>query len=373
MLAAFAGGCKPKSVATLPLLDKTAFDTILDGKQVSLYTLKNEKGIAVQLTNYGARIVAVWVPAKDGSRQDVAWGYGSIGDYLRATDVYAGPIVGRYGNRIAKGCFTLDGKEYRLTVNNGENHLHGGTNGWWNRVWDAEEGTDAEGNPCVVMSYLSPDGEEGYPGSVSIRVTYTLTGDNGLSIAYAAVTDAPTPVNPTSHVYFNLHGTSEKSTNTHRLTIHADSFTPTDSGLIPTGEIRSVAGTPLDFRSSTVIGERIDSDYEPIVFGKGYDHNWILNRADNGGKLSFAAEVYEPETGIVMRVDTDQPGLQFYSGNFMDGIDVDKHGNRHNYRSGIALEAQNYPDAPNHAGFPVSILLPGETYYQCTVYSFTVK
>ncbi|MFR1289140.1 MAG: aldose epimerase family protein [Alistipes finegoldii] len=341
------------------LLDAAAFRTEIDGKPVGLYTLQNADGMTVQLTNYGARVVALWVPAADGRFRDVVWGYDSIDAYLRTADKYCGPVVGRFGNRIGKGRFTLDGKEYQLTINNGENHLHGGPGGFECRVWDARETTTPEGNPAVAMSYRSADGEEGYPGNLDITVTYSLTPDNGLVIDYEATTDAPTIVNPTSHVYYNLHGTTEHSTDSHLLTIHASGFTPTDAGLIPTGEILPVEGTPLDFRTPHAIGERIgQTDYEPLAFGNGYDHNWALDKPE-AGTVSLAAEAYEPATGIRMKIYADQPGLQFYAGQGMDGKEVGKRGDRHNFRSGIALETQNFPDAPNHDNFPSSVLASG--------------
>lgn len=358
----------------IDLLDAAAFRTEIAGKPVMLYTLQNENGMTVQLTNYGARIVALWVPSADGTFKDVVWGFENIDGYLNTADKYCGPVVGRYGNRIGKGRFTLDGKEYQLTINNGENHLHGGTGGFEARVWNGSETIDTQGNPAVEMTYHAMDGEEGYPGNLDIAVTYSLTLANELVIDYKATTDAPTIVNPTSHVYYNLHGTSEKSTDSHLLTIHASHFTPTDAGLIPTGEIRPVEGTPLDFRKPHTIGERIGrTDYEPLAFGNGYDHNWVLDKPAPGA-VTLAAEVYEPATGIVMKILTDQPGFQFYAGQGMDGKEVGKRGDRHNYHSGLALETQNFPDAPNHDNFPSSVLRPGETYTQYTVYAFeTVK
>lgn len=352
------------------LLDAAAFRTELDGKTVGLYTLQNDRGMTVQITDYGARVVALWVPSADGTFRDVVWGFASIDDYLRTSDKYCGPIVGRYGNRIGRGRFTLDGQEYRLTINNGENHLHGGPGGFECRVWDAHETTTADGSSALELTYRSPDGEEGYPGNLDLTVTYSLTPDNALAIDYRAVTDAPTILNPTSHVYYNLHGTSSESTDSHLLTIHASRFTPTDAGLIPTGELLPVEGTPLDFRTPHPIGERIGrTDCEPLAFGNGYDHNWVLDK-HRPGEVSLAAEVYEPGTGIRMKIYTDQPGFQFYAGQGMDGKEVGKRGDRHNFRSGIALETQNFPDAPNHASFPSAVLRPGEVYTQHTVYAF---
>ncbi len=350
------------------LFDASAFETKVDGRETSLYTLRNANGMAVQLTNYGARIVALWVPDREGDFRDVVTGFETIGGYLDARDVNNGPIVGRYGNRIAFGAFVLDSVDYQLPLNDGQNHLHGGLGGWGQRVWEAMQ----EGN-SVRMSYLSPDGEQGYPGNLSIEVTYTLTDDNELVINYSATTDAPTVLNPTSHAYFNLHGTNARSTDSHLLTIHAESFTPTDVGLIPTGEIVPVAGTSMDFRTATPIGERIETpDYEPLIFGKGYDHNWILRKRESAA-IALAAEAYEPSTGIVMELLTDQPAVQFYSGNFMDGSEPGKRGNKNAYRSAIALEAQHYPDSPNHPHFPSTVLRPGETYTQTSIYRFGVR
>jgi len=357
-----------KSVQLFP---QSNFDTIVDGKKVSIYTLKNANGMTAQFTNYGARLVALWVPDKDGNFQDVVWGFENISGYLHATDLFAGPIVGRYGNRIGKGQFKLDGKSYQLTLNNFGNQLHGGTKGFYTKVWDARSFKNEKGEDALEMSYLSPAGEEGYPGNLTIKVIYALTANNELTINYDATTDSATILNPTSHVYFNLHGTTAQSSNSHIVTIYADKYTPTDSLLIPTGEIASVENTPLDFRKPTAVGERIKADFTALKYGKGYDFNYVLNKKT--GEIGLAAEVYEPATGIVMKVSTDQPGIQFYSGNFMDGVDTGKRGEKHNYRTGIALEAQNYPDAPNHANFPTAVLRPGQTYKQVTVYAFETK
>lgn len=353
------------------LLLSSNFDTILVDKKVSLFTLQNEKGMTVQITNYGARIVALWVLDKSGEMKDVVWGFSSIKDYLKATDVCAGPIVGRYANRIGKGGFTLDGKNYQLTLNNNGNQLHGGSKGFFTKVWNARPLKNTNGEDALELTYTSPDGEEGYPGTLKVKVIYTVTKQNELTINYEATTDAPTVINLTSHAYLNLHGTTTKSTNSHVLTIFADKYTPTDSLLIPTGEIADLTATPLDFRKPTAIGQRIGTDFLALKYGKGYDHNFVLNK--KVGEMSLAAEVYEPANGIVMKVTTDQSGIQFYSGNFMDGVDVGKRGDKHNYRCGIALETQNFPDAPNHANFPSSALRPGETYKHACVYGFFVK
>lgn len=360
--------CNKKSAQLIP---QSSFDTIVSGKKVSIYTLKNANGMTAQITNYGARLVDLWVPDKTGKFQDVVWGLESIKGYLTSTDLFAGPIVGRYGNRIGKGQFTLDGKAYQLTLNNHGNHLHGGINGFYTKVWDARAFKDARGQDAVELSYLSPAGEEGYPGNLKIKVTYAITASNELTINYEATTDSKTIINPTSHAYFNLHGNTAHSTNSHIVTLYADNYTPTDSLLIPTGEIATVENTPLDFRKPTPVGDRINVDFVALKYGKGYDHNFVLNK--KAGEMSLAANVYEPATGIVMKVSTDQPAIQFYSGNFMDGKDTGKRGDKHKHRTGIALEAQNYPDAPNHPNFPNSVLKPGETYKQATVYAFEVK
>lgn len=358
-------GCKPD--AGVQLIDGNLFDTLLYDKQVSLVTLRNDQGMAAQITNYGARLVSLWVPGRDGAMKDVVWGYPSIGAYLSATDLYAGPIVGRYGNRLCDGKFSIGDDCYQVSVNNGKNHLHGGTNGFGMQVWEIVKANDT----LAELHYFSADGEEGYPGNLSITVVYTLTKDNGLSISYAAETDKPTVVNPTSHVYFNLHGTTKESSNSHELMIHASSYTPTDSTLIPTGVVAEVAGTPMDFRRQTMVGLRMDADFQDLKYGKGYDHNFVLDK--QLGEYAVAAELYEPATGIVMEVITDQPALQFYGGNFMDGVDTGKYGDKHNYRTGVALEAQNFPDAPNHKHFPSSLLNPGERYKQNTCYRFSVR
>lgn len=353
------------------LLPQSNFDTIVNGQKVSLYTLKNDKGMTAQFTNYGARLVDLWVPDKDGSFKDVVWGLETSKAYFNATDEFSGPIVGRYGNRINKGKFSLNGTSYQLTLNNHGNHLHGGINGFFKKVWNARQFKNEKGEEALELSYLSPNGEEGYPGNLKLKVIYAITANNELTIHYEATTDSTTIINPTSHVYFNLHGTSAKSTNSHILTLYADKYTPTDSLLIPTGEIVTVVNTPLDFTKPTVIGQRINTDFLALKYGKGYDHNFILNK--KSGEMSLAAEVYEPATGIIMKVSTDQPAIQFYSGNFMDGKDTGKRGDKHNYRTGMALEAQNYPDAPNHANFPTAVLKPGETYKQSTIYAFEIK
>lgn len=352
-----------------PLIPDANFSKTINGKAAKLYTLSNSQGTTVQLTNYGARIVALWVSDSNNDLQDVVWGFSSIDEYLESSDIYCGPIVGRFGNRINKGQFTLNDKEYQLTINNGINHLHGGTKGFESKVWNAEKQI-IDGQETVKMTYFSKDGEEGYPGNLTLSVNYSLNDNNELILDYLATTDAPTIINPTSHVYFNLSGTSDNTILSHVLKINASSFTPTDDGLIPTGIIAPVKGTPLDFSSSTAIGDRINENYVPLTYGKGYDHNYVLNKNDK--TMTEAAVIFSPESGIKMTVITDQLALQFYSGNFMDGTITGKRGDIHSYRTGFALEAQNYPDAPNHENFPSAILNPGETYTQKTIYAFSV-
>jgi aldose 1-epimerase len=289
------------------LLEKSDFEEEINGKTNTLYTISNESGMTAQITNYGAMVVSLWVPAADGKFKDVIWGLSDIDSYLNAGDIYAGPIIGRYGNRIGKGRFSIDGTEYQLALNENGNQLHGGPNGFGSQVWDGREFIDEAGNQAVEMTYFSKDGEEGYPGNLTVKVIYSITEDNGFKIEYEAVTDKATIVNPTSHIYFNLHGTTAQSTDSHILTIDADYFTPTDAQLIPTGELASVEGTPMDFRKGAAIGDGMELyDYEAIKLGNGYDHNWVLNKKSEYGK---AAEVYEASTGICMEIITDQPHL----------------------------------------------------------------
>ncbi len=355
----------------LPLLDKAAYDTIRGDKPVSLYTLVNKSGATLQMTNYGARLVALWVPDRQGVMRDVMWGYESAAAILRDGSS-SGAVVGRYGNRIAAGRFTLDGVEYQLGLNNGPNHLHGGRRGWGLKVWDAEETTDTAGNPAVKMTLVSPDGDESYPGELTISVTYSLTPDNEVVLDYRATTTAPTVLNPTNHAYFNLHGTSEELILSHVMTINADNYTPFDGGNIPTGEIRSVEGTALDFRTPMTVGDGLNSEYKDPDVSGGYDHNWVLNKTAPN-EVSLAAEVYEPSTGIVMKVLTSEPGIQIYTCNSSNPYDKGKYGGVRVRHNGIALETQHYPDSPNHPNFPTTVLRPGETFTSKTVYAFSTK
>ena len=349
------------------LYDAAAFDTVIDGRAVSLYTLKNEAGMTVQITNYGATIVDAWVPSRDGSFVNVVLGYPCIADYFVPENTFAGSVKGRYANRIANGRFTLDGQEYTLAVNNGPNTLHGGLVGFSERVWEARPFTNDRGEQAVELTYVSPDGEENFPGTLTVKVVYSVTADNILSIDYSAQTDAPTVLNLTNHAYFNLNGDHKKSVNTHEVIIYSNLYTPTDSTLIPTGELASVGGTALDFRRPAAIGSLVLGDDEVFDYRYGYDHNYVIHR--DGPGVSPAAEVYEPSTGVVMSVQTDMPGIQFFTGK--SRLQQDEASPY--YRSSIALEAQNYPDAPNHENFPSAVLRPGETYRQTTLYGFSVR
>ena len=347
------------------------------GEAVSLYTLKNAHGMQAKVLDYGGIIVSLRVPDRNGRLDDVVLGFDSLGDYERGSP-YFGAIIGRYGNRIARGRFTLDGRTYTLATNNGPNHLHGGVRGFDKVIWSVTpfQRSDSVG---LVMNYTSPDGEEGYPGTLRATVTYTLTDKNEFIFDYQATTDRPTPVNLTQHSYFNLAGDGKGDILGHVVTLNADRFTPVDSTLIPTGEMKSVAGTPFDFRTSTAIGARIDRNDEQLRYGRGYDHNFVLNKGGRGGKggiegdVTLAAHVYEPTTGRVMEISTTEPGLQFYSGNFLDGTLRGKQGVVYGHRSGFAMETQHFPDSPNRPAFPSTILRPGEEYRSRTIYRFGVQ
>ena len=359
----------PASQKRLHMVTKAAFGTTRDGKSVDLYTLTNAHGIEVRAITYGGIIISLRVPDRGGQFDDVALGYDSLDGYLTVSP-YFGAIIGRYGNRIAKGKFTLDGKAYALATNDGPNHLHGGVKGFDKVVWQAEsfEGKDGVG---VVFTYTSPDGEEGYPGNLAAKVTYTLTDQNELIFDYQATTDKATPLNLTQHTYFNLAGDGKRDILGHELTLSSDHFTPIDKTLIPTGEIRSVEGTPFDFTKPTAIGARINEQDEQLIFGRGYDHNFVLIRKGEG--LSLAARVYNPTTGRVMEAYTTEPGVQFYSGNFLDGTITGKQGHVYKQRYGFCLETQHFPDSPNKPSFPSTILRPGQTYHSRTVYKFSVE
>ena len=350
-----------------PRISKAPFGKTKDGKSVEIYTLTNSRGSEATIITYGGAVVSLKVPDKQGKLGDVVLGFDSIADYEKHT-AFFGALIGRYGNRIARGKFTLDKREYSLATNNGENHLHGGIRGFDKVVWTAKTSTDSKG-ANLELTYLSADGEEGYPGNLSVKVVYSLTEDNQLKIVYSATTDKATVINLTHHSYFNLAGAGDILD--HRLTLNAARFTPTDKGSIPTGELASVAGTPFDFRKETAIGARIAQENEQLNFGRGYDHNFVLTK--KGGGVGLAARVYEPTSGRVMEVLTTEPGIQFYSGNFLDGSVPGKGGKAYPYRSGFCLETQHFPDSPNRPKFPSTVLRPGQTYRQTTIYSFSVR
>jgi len=340
----------------------------VDGRKVDLYTLTNSRGAEARVITYGGVVVSLKVPDRIGRMGDVVLGYDDISGYLNQTS-YIGALIGRYGNRIARGRFTLNGREYALATNNGENHLHGGVKGFDKVVWDARPLPWLR-EAALELTYLSRDGEEGYPGDLRVKVVYTLTDSNELRVDYSATTTRDTHVNLTQHSYFNLRGAGNGDILDHRLTLHAARFTPTDEGAIPTGELRPVAGTPFDFRQPRRIGERIDADEEQIRFGKGYDHNFVVR--GRRGVLRRAAEVYEPTTGRVMEVWTTEPGVQFYTGNYLDGT-TGKGGRTYPRRSGFCLETQHYPDAPNKSHFPSTVLRRGRRYQTTTVYRFSAR
>jgi aldose 1-epimerase len=352
----------------LVLPDAKAFQQTIDGKQVSLFVIKN-KDIEAAVTNYGARIVSVLVPDKQNVLTNVVVGYDSIKPYTQGGDTYYGAIVGRYGNRIAKGKFTLDGSEYKLATNNAPNHLHGGNKGFSRVVWDAKQLSDSS----VELTYVSPNGEEGYPGTLTASVTYTVTATRELKIDYKATTDKNTVVNLTNHSYFNLNGAGSSTIDNHSLIINADNYTPVDATLIPTGKIESVKGTQLDFTTAITIGQRInDSSFIQMKYGHGYDHNYVLN-AGLTTTPHKAAEVVGDKSSIVMDVFTTEPGVQFYTGNFMNGMHMIQGGKTDGYRTAFCLETQHYPDSPNEPGFPTTELKPGETLHSTTVYQFSTK
>jgi len=350
-------------------MKRAAFGKTKDGKEAFVYTLKNKNGIEARITNYGGIVLSLLVPDRSGKLDDVVLGYESLGEYLKETP-YFGALIGRYGNRIGKGKFTLNGIEYSLATNDGPNHLHGGLKGFDKVVWDVNELESAPGN-SLVLTYRSKDGEEGYPGNLDVRVVYGLTDDNELKIQYEAKTDKPTVVNLTHHSYFNLAGAGRGNILNHELFIDADRFTPVGPGLITTGELLPVRGTPMDFTTPTAIGGRIGDKDEQLRLGGGYDHNWVLNKPDAG--MALAARVHEKSSGRVMEVLTTEPGLQFYSGNFLNGTNVGKGSKTYEYRFGFCLETQHFPDSPNKPEFPSTVLLPGQRYSTATTYRFSAK
>ena len=357
-----------KNEQTLSGLNISDFQKIVDGKETSLCVLSNKSGSELTILNYGAKIVSISVPDKNGNLTDVVTGHSSINDYLSSEEPYFGAICGRYGNRIAKGRFTIDGVLYdKLPINNGPNSLHGGIKGFNSVVWDMKQ----IDNQSVELKYSSTDGEEGYPGKLDTTLTYHLTDDNEVVISYNAMTDKATVLNLTNHSYFNLSGAGDPYIGDHLLQINADYYLPTDDTAIPYGPKKKVEGTPMDFRTSKEVGERINDDFEQLIFGKGYDHTFILNKEDN--ELSFCARCISPKTGIVMDTFTTEPGVQLYTGNWMTGNLIGKNGQRYPMRAALCLETQHFPDSPNKPKYPSTLLRPGEVFESRTVYKFSVE
>lgn len=347
-------------------LEKSSFEKVIDGKQVRLYTLKNYSGMTAEITNYGGKVVSLWVPDRLGVYQDIVLGHSNIDDYLSSKEKYFGALIGRYGNRIANGKFSLDGKEYNLAKNNDENHLHGGIKGYNSVVWDAKQ-IDGQ---TLELHYNSKAMEEGYPGNLFIKVVYKLTDNDELKIEYWATTDAPTVVNLTHHSFFNLKGAGNGTINDHLLQINAAYYTPVDKGLIPTGEIATLENTPFDFQKLTPIGKRLEVNNKQLDYGLGNDHNFVLNQNLNG--LNYAAKILDPISGRQMEVYTNEPGLQFYGGNFLDGSIVGKDKKTYHHRTAFCLETQHFPDSPNKEYFPSTRLNPGMEYYSICIYKFSI-
>jgi aldose 1-epimerase len=363
--ASSAAGTKPSPVL------QVRFGTLPDGHTVDAYTLRNAHGVEVRAITYGGIITSLKVPDRQGALADVVLGFNSLDGYL-SDHPFFGAIIGRYGNRIGKGRFSLDGTEYSLATNNGPNHLHGGPKGFDKRLWTA---APLDGKTGVAFTRTSADAEEGYPGTLSVRVTYELTDSNELIVDYHATTDKATPINLTQHSYFNLAGEGSGDILGHQLTLNANRYTPVDDTLIPTGELAPVDGTPFDFRQPSAIGARIDANHPQLKNGQGYDHNWVLNRpADaagtSAGNLVLAAKVAERASGRWLEVRTTEPGMQFYAGNFLDGKITGKSGRTYGRRSGFCLETQHFPDSPNKPNFPSTILRPGQEYHSRTVFTF---
>ena len=350
----------------MKIIDQESFKGTYKGKEVALFTLKNSNGVIAQITNFGAKIVSIFVPDRNGNFADVLQGFDTIDEWLTGFP-YFGAICGRYANRIANGKFIIDGEEYHLPINNGPNSLHGGPEGFNNQVFDVV----TSGSNSVKLKYKSVDGEEGYPGNLNFSITYTLTNDNELILDYFGTTDTATHVNICSHGFFNLAGCDNNDITGHTMMINSKEYTPVNEVQIPTGEILPVAGTPMDFRENQVIGDHIDDDTDQLKYGAGYDHNWIIDKPL--GKLGLAAVYAEPNSGRVMEVFTTQPGIQFYSANWHDGSDVGKGGVPYTKRSAVCLEAQNYPDSPNQSHFPSTLLKPGEEYEESCIYKFSTK
>ncbi|WP_281989553.1 aldose epimerase family protein [Aquimarina aggregata] len=350
-------------------LNPLDFKGEINGQKVDFFVLKNSNGIEVAFTNYGQRLVSLMIPDKNGNFEDVVLGFSTLDQYKTAKERYFGAIIGRYGNRIAKGTFSIGDSIYRLATNNGTNHLHGGIKAFNMVVWDANQISDNE----IEFSRISPDGEEGYPGNLKVKVYYILTNDNELKINYTAITDKPTIINLTHHSFFNLAGEGNGTINDHLLMINADQYTPVDNSLIPLGELKKVTGTPFDFTKSKLIRKDLLIENQQLAYGKGYDHNFVLNNSPkNKDGLVLAAKVTEPGSGRVMEVYTNEPGLQFYGGNFLTGT-IGKKGKPYIFRGAFCLETQHFPNSPNQSNFPSTLLNPGETYTSICTYKFSVK
>ncbi|WP_186066787.1 aldose epimerase family protein [Burkholderia gladioli] len=370
--ALFAAGLLAASLAPAATLSQAPYGTTKDGKPVTEYTLKNARGTTVKLINYGGVITAIEVPDRHGKSANIVLGFASLKDYEAYNgNIHFGALIGRYANRIAGGQFKLDGQTYKLPINNAPNTLHGGPDSFDSKVWSAKPLDGGKDSAGVELSYVSPDGENGFPGTLTVHVTYRLTDDNALHIVYEASTDKDTVVNLTNHTYFNLAGEGSGSVEDQEIRIAASRYTPTDRTSIPTGELASVEGTPLDLRKPTPIGKHLRSDFEQMVYARGYDHNWVL---DAGGPSTpaFAASVSDPRSGRVLTVDTTQPGLQFYSANSLDGSAVGASGHAYRQTDAFALEAEHFPDSPNHPAFPTTELKPGQTLHEETVLRFSV-
>lgn len=357
--------CNQSSKKTKEMVKKENFG-VHKGKEVFLFTLTNKDGNVLKLTNFGARITWIEVPDRSGNKENITFGFDTFEGMING-DPYFGSVVGRYANRIAKGKFSLDGEEYSLPVNNGPNTLHGGPLGWHSLVWDAEIPEKTE-FPTVKFTYLSPDMEAGFPGNMNIEATYTWTDNNEILIDYKCTTDKKTVLNITNHAYFNLHGAGNGDILDHQVVIKADRFVPVDADLIPTGELRPVTGSPFDFTTPHTVGERINEEYDQLTLGGGYDHTFVLNNSEE-----VDATVYDPVSGRFMEVISDQPGVQFYCGNFLDGTMIGHGGKPYIYRSGLCLETGHYPDSPNQPDFPSTTLNPGDTFTSRTIYRFSVK
>ncbi len=351
-------------------IEKSAYGILPDGQKVDRYTLQNSKGMEVAIITYGGIITSLKVPNKEGKSEEVVLGFSSLEQYTKPNP-YFGALIGRYGNRIAKGKFSIDGKDYSLAINNEPNALHGGPEGFHRVLWTATESNSGATAASLKLHYLSKDREEGYPGNLSVFVTYTLHDNNSLEVLYEATTDKKTIVNLTQHSYFNLSADFNKTILDHEITIDADQLVPVDATLIPTGELTDVTNTPFDFRKPKLVGKEIEAQDEQIKRGLGYDHCWVLNNQNKGERL--AASAYEPKSGRLLEVYTDQPGIQFYTGNFLDGSLPQRDKGVYAHRTGFCLETQHYPDAPNQKAFPSTVLNPGENYKTKTTFKFSVK